>query len=249
MKIGTIVTACDLNPLYSDFIPNFIKAWNILFPLADVVIVLIANAIPEELNQYEKYIRLFNPIPNMHTAFQAQCIRLLYPRHIERKEGVLITDMDMLPMNRSYYMNSISSISDDTFVTYRDVCLPTEIAMCYNIATPSVWTSMFGSETAESILQSWYMSTIYDGNHGGKGWGTDQQILLKKFTMWNGTKITLNDSITKFNRLDRSEPRNFTNLHQLKDNIENGRYADYHCLRPYSEHKEMNDFVVSCLKP
>jgi hypothetical protein len=247
MKLGTILTATDLNPLYSEFIPNFIKAWNILFPLADVVIVLIADEIPDNLIQYEKNIRLFKPIPKVHSAFQAQCIRLLYPRLIERNEGVLITDMDMLPMNRSYYVDSIKDISDDTFITYRDVCLPTEIAMCYNIATPKVWQGVFGNASTESILQSWFMSTIYDGKHGGKGWGTDQQILLRKFNSWNGPKITLNDSITKFNRLDRIHPWVFNNPNKLKEDIQSGIYIDYHCLRPYSSFKDTNDFVVSCL--
>jgi len=247
MKLGTILTASDLNPLYSEFIPNFIKAWNILFPDADVVVVLIADGIPDNLKQYEKNLRVFTPLPGIHTAFQAQCIRLLYPRHIERDEGVLITDMDMLPMNRSYYADSIKDISNDTFVTYRNVCLPTEIAMCYNIATPKVWQGVFGDSTTESILQSWYMTTVYDGNHGGKGWGTDQQILLKKFNTWNGPKVTLNDSITKFHRLDRIHSYPFSNRDELKRKIQSGIYIDYHCLRPYSSYRDINDFIVSCL--
>lgn len=247
MKLGTILTACDLNPIYSEFIPNFIKAWNILFPDADVIVVLIADQIPDSLNAYAKNLRLFTPISNIHTAFQAQCIRLLYPRHIERDEGVLITDMDMLPMNRSYYVDAIKDISNETFVTYRDVCLPSQIAMCYNIATPRVWKGVFGDSTTESILQSWYMTTVYDGSHGGKGWGTDQIILLQKFNMWSGPKITLNDSITKYNRLDRVHPWVFNNKDELKKSIQSEKYTDYHCLRPYSQYKDTNDFVVSCL--
>jgi hypothetical protein len=247
MKVGTILTACDLNPLYSEFIPNFIKAWNILFPLADVLVVLIADEIPEHLKQYEKNLRLFKPLENVHTAFQSQCIRLLYPRLIERNEGVLITDMDMLPMNRSYYQDPIANIPDDAFVTYRDVCLPTEIAMCYNIACPRVWQSVFGNDSTESVLQSWYASTVYDGKHGGQGWGTDQIILLKKFNSWNGPKVTLNDSITHFIRLDRVYEWMFNDLTNLRENIRAGKYTDYHCLRPYSQHREINDFIVNSL--
>jgi hypothetical protein len=248
MKLGTILTATDLNPLYYEFIPNFIKAWNILFPDADVVVVLIADEIPEHLEQYSANIKLFKPLPNILTAFQAQCIRLLYPRHIERNDGVLITDMDMLPMNRSYYADSIKDISDDTFVTYRDVCLPTEIAMCYNIATPAVWRGVFGSNTTESLLQSWNASIVYDGRHGGEGWSTDQKILLKKFNLWSGPKITLNDSITKFNRLDRIHPWVFDDRSKLSNDIKSGMYIDYHCLRPHSLYKDVNDFVVRCLE-
>lgn len=248
MKIGTILTACDLNPLYSDFIPNFVKAWNVLFPDADVIVVLIADELPESLKVYEKNIRLFKPIPNMLTAFQSQCIRLIYPRLIERNEGVIITDMDMLPTNRSYYRDPIKDISDDTFVTYRDVCLPTEIAMCYNIAVPGVWKGVFGDSTNEDILKSWYAGVYYDGKHGGWGWGTDQQILLKKFNEWNGPKVTLNDQITGYNRLDRIHPWVFENRDILRSNIQKGLYSDYHCLRPYSDYKDINDFIVSCFQ-
>jgi hypothetical protein len=247
MKLGTILTASDLNPLYLEFIPNFIKAWNTLFPDADVNIVLIDDHIPDHLKEYEKNLILFNPIPNIHTAFQAQCIRLLYPRHIERDEGVLITDMDMLPMNRSYYVDAIKNISNDTFVTYRDVCLPREIAMCYNIATPKVWQGVFGNSSIESLLQSWYNTTNYDGQHGGKGWSSDQEILLNKFNAWHGSKVTLNDSITKFNRLDRVHYWIFNNPNNLRESIRAEKYTDYHCLRPYSNYKDMNDFIVSSL--
>jgi hypothetical protein len=247
MKVGTIVTATDTNPLYLEFIPSFVKAWSALVPEADIVVVLIADSIPESLRSYSKHIAVFPPIPGIHTAFQAQCIRLLYPRQITRDEGVLITDMDMLPMNRQYYVDSIQTIPDDQFIVYRDVCLPDEISMCYNIAHPSTWTSVFGRETIESLLHEWYSGTGYDGEHGGKGWGTDQTILVTMFNTWEGPKTILNDTLTQFRRLDRSSMWQFQDKDNLRKQIQSGFYADYHCLRPYSKHKQMNDFVVGCL--
>lgn len=246
MKVGTILVATDLNPLYCDFIPNFVKAWKRLIPEADVCIVMIAHEIPEKFREYSEHIKLFPPIEGIHTAFQAQCIRLLYPRHIERKEGVLITDMDMLPMNRAYYVDTIADIPDDTFVVYRDVCLPSEISMCYNIACPDIWTSIFGSDDISSILKIWYNGTGYDGNHGGRGWSTDQIILVHAFNAWNGSKRIFNDNQTSFRRLDRIHSDIFNNP-SLGRIIQSGFFADYHCLRPYSEHSEINDFIVSCL--
>jgi len=248
MKIGTIVTATDLNPLYSDFIPNFIKAWNAVLPEADVHIVLIADSIPESLLPWSSNLILFKPIEGLHTAFQAQCIRLLYPREVLRDEGVLITDMDMLPANRRYYVNSIEPAPDSAFIVYRDVCFPEEIAMCYNVAHPSTWASMFGTESTEAILRKWYEGTHYDGNHGGIGWGTDQIIFKQTFDRWSGNKIVLNDQITNFTRLDRVHSWNFTNKVQLQNTLLIGYFCDYHCLRPYSEHKDINDFIVSCLQ-
>jgi hypothetical protein len=247
MKVGTVLVATDTNPLYMDFIPIFIKAWKSLLPEADVCVVLVANEIPEQFKQYTDCIKLFPPIPGVHTAFQAQCIRLLYPREIARDEGVLITDMDMLPMNRRYYVDSIEAIPQDHFVVYRDVCLPSEISMCYNVAHPSVWRSMFGVDDISTILQGWYSGTGYDGIHGGTGWNTDQTILVTKFNNWTGPKTILNDTITQFSRLDRVLPWQFHDTTTLRNRIQSGQYADYHCLRPYHDYKEMNDFIVRCL--
>lgn len=249
MKIGTILVATDTNPLYCDFIPSFVRAWKALVPEADICIVMIADNIPERFSEYAAHIRLFPPIPGLHTAFQAQCIRLLYPRQIARAEGVLITDMDMLPMNRRYYVNSIHSYPDDAFVVYRDVCLPGEISMCYNVALPAVWSSMFGDESIENALREWYVGTSYSGMHGGAGWGTDQTILVRMFNQWNGTKVVLNDRATHFRRLDRGYHKNlFRDHHRLRTLIRQGVFADYHCFRPYRQYREMNDFVVSCLE-
>lgn len=247
MKIGTIVTATDLNPLYCDFIPNFVKAWKAVVPEADVRIVVVADAIPEALMPWVEHLVLSKPIPGMLTAFQAQCIRLLYPREVTRDEGVLITDMDMLPGNRRYYVESIECVQNDGFVVYRDVCFPGEIAMCYNAAHPSVWSSMFGTESTEVVLKRWYPAD-YDGNHGGVGWGTDQVKFKQIFDQWTGHKVVMNDSITQFTRLDRIHPWNFTDRVQLRNTILAGYICDYHCLRPYSEHKDINDFIVSCLQ-
>ena len=248
MKVGTILVATDTNPLYCDFIPSFVAAWTTLVPEADLCIVLIADEIPERFHPYAKHIRLVKPIPGLHTAFQAQCIRLLAPRDITRDEGVLITDMDMLPMNRSYYVDSIREAPSDAFVVYRDVCLPTEISMCYTIAHPRTWASMVGSESSETALRTWYATTSYSGDHGGRGWNTDQLILVDRFNRWTGPKVVLNDTLTRFARLDRAHPPAwFQDRHRLHDCIRRGVFADYHCLRPYTQYREITEFIVSCL--
>lgn len=243
MKLGTILTATDSNPLYSDFIPMFVSSWKRLFPECDVCVLLISNSLPDNLLDYKDSIRLIEPNPNLHTAFQAQCIRLLYPQLIERDEGVLITDMDMIPLNRAYYEEPIKHVSANTFITYRDNSYPDELYMCYNVAHPSVWKQIFNGET----LEQWYKLDFYDGNSGGSGWNIDQRVLTEKFKTYFGHKLILNDTITKYHRLCRSDNRVFSNLTELEINVRRGLYSDYHCLRPYSNHKEMNDKILSWL--
>jgi hypothetical protein len=240
MKIGTILTASDLNPMYMDFIPMFIKAWKHLLPESDVVIILVAESIPDVLKEYSEYIKLFIPIPGIITSLQAQCIRLLAPRNVERKnEGVLISDMDMIPTNRKYYVSNIENIPDTHFVTYREVLYPDEIAMCYNVATPDVWTSVFGNEDASILLKIW--NEAY-----GSGWSTDQAVLVRAYDNFKGDKTMLLDKNTGYKRLDRIDTCTMdTTFTSLATRILREEFSDYHCLRPYREHKEKNDAILS----
>lgn len=47
MKLTTVLTAVNLNNEYMQFIPNFIKHWEYLFPDINIIIVLIASKIPQ----------------------------------------------------------------------------------------------------------------------------------------------------------------------------------------------------------
>jgi hypothetical protein len=242
MRIGTVLTATDSNPLYLEFIPMFIRSWKILFPEVNIIIVLISDTIPSEIEECKEYIHLVKPIPNMHTAFQAQCIRLLYPATIDRTDGVIISDMDMVPLNRTYYEEPIKHLDDSAFISYRNLLLPYEIPMCYNIASPSTWKRVFSND----ILEKWYEEVIYDGNHGGTGWNTDQIKLVQRYNEYTGLKYVLDDS-ARMNRLDREDILK-KDIKYVKNQIQLRKYSDYHCLRPYSKYKTENDEIVETLK-
>ena len=103
MKLDTVLTAVNDNPLYIGFVPYFIRMWKLLYPDVNVKIVLVAEYIPENLKEYNDNLILFKPIEGISTAFTSQYIRLLYPNLLGCTNGVLITDMDIVPMNRTYY--------------------------------------------------------------------------------------------------------------------------------------------------
>jgi hypothetical protein len=240
MKLGTVLTAADANPLYCDFIPYFVKAWLALFPEINIVIVLVAEKIPTELITYTKHIHLYKPVQGLHAAYQAQMIRLLYPRELtEEKDGILITDIDMIPLNRKYYHENIKALPNNVFVSYRDVLYPEQLAMCYNIATHETWAKIIGPGPIEFLLQKFYNQT-YTGQPGANGWFSDQLVLIKAYESYTGPKIILQDKYTEFRRLDR-EDKVFTDQPCLKIAIQTNLYSDYHCLRPYNKHKQIND--------
>lgn len=253
MKLDCILTAVDDNPLYLDFIPIFIKTWNKLYPDVDVKIILIAIKIPDIYSNYKDNIILFEPIENILTSFTSQYIRLLYPCILNYKNGIMITDMDMLPMNRTYYTEHIKEYENNKFIYLRDkICFEyNEIAMCYNVATPNTWKDIFEINSIEDIknkLIEVYTNNDIRSGQGNIGWGTDQQDLYKKVMSWNNKThnfIAINESITKFNRLDRNTFD--INNNNLKKDISNELYTDYHCYRPMSLYSDINYTIYNLL--
>tara|TARA_A100001015_G_scaffold241720_1_gene276015 strand:+ start:2403 stop:3200 length:798 start_codon:yes stop_codon:yes gene_type:complete len=261
MKISTVLTSSTLDLMYIDFIPNFINHWKFLFPKIDIKIILIANHIPDSHVQYKDNIILFNHIPNISPAFQAMCIRLLYPALMNVSGGVLITDIDMMPMNRKYYTNSIKDFDNSKFVTYRDILVnKKQYAMCYSVATPTVWSAIFNIKSIDNIittLKDWYSKNNYMKN-GINNY--DQRILYDKTQEFNketGNLIVLNDNITGYYRLDRLSTNFKSHVYignlfdgnsiVKTDDIVNLKFHDYHALRPYKKYKLYNDIILNML--
>lgn len=255
MKLGCVLTACNLNPLYCDFIPLFIRAWKKLYPSIDVKIVLVAEAIPDKFAEYASHIILFPPITGISDAFISQSIRLLYPAVLSTTDAVLISDMDILPMNNTYYSKPLEGLSDSKFVHYRNGRMieggTLQYAMCYNAATPAIWAEITGIRSVDDI-KSWLSRTYtsvssYTGVPGGPGWFSDQIILYKMVDAWANKGLDLvflKDTAIGFRRLDRIYKYD---MNVVLPMIHAGAFSDYHCYRPYSAHKEINDMIVENL--
>ena len=251
MKIGTVLSAVNLNPRYTQFIGQFIKSWSYLFPKIRILIVLITETIPEELRVYADYICLFKAPEGISDVLVSQCIRLLWPRFLEGSDGVLITDIDMFPLNRSYYEDPIATLSSDTIAVYRNNGVfvngnPTEIYMCYVCTSPQSWKGLFGDEPHETVLQKWAQNP---------SWSTDQIQLTKAYATWNGPKRTFSDRETNYCRfcrtflekdLSRPERQLFENRDMIRRLVLSEYFSDYHAPSNDS-HQETNDYIVNLL--
>lgn len=254
MKLQCVLTATTADPLYMDFVPLFVEAWKKLYPTVETKIILVHDRIPLELEKYKEHLILFRPLPRVSNAFVSQYIRLLYPALLTQYDhGVLITDIDMLPMSSTYYTKSIESVADNAFVYYRDGCTAAnQFAMCYNVAAPKTWMEIFriyGLQQVEERLDDlFHLMDHYEV--AGKGWFTDQKDLFASVMKWHmttGRFVALNDAGTGFQRLCRASFPWCVDLEQFKKQIGSGAYSDYHCLRPYHDYKDMNDIILTNL--
>ena len=240
MKIDIVLTSSDTSDHYLRLYPHIHKIWKEKFGL-ECKLILIANKIPDFLSKYNSSIILFPPIPGVHTAFIAQVIRILYPCLCNKV--VLVTDVDIFPISKSYFIDSIASISNDKFVSYRSDCLNRKmISICFNVAHSDIWKGIFEINTIDEItntIKTWYNTlSLYNGKKNCEGWFTDQQKLYEYVMKWNKGIVLLSDNNLKFNRLDKRQ-RSYiiSNINKVKYDIKNGMYTDFHCIKPYSRYK------------
>ena len=252
MKTDICLVACDLNPTYIDFYPLVKKFW---FEKTNIQtkLILISDFIPDQLISFKDDIILFHPIENIPTPFQAQCIRILYPSLLNQYEnGIILSDMDLIPMNNDFYIKNIENVNDnDTFVVYRNVIEEhKQYPICFCNATSKIWKEIFQINNTQDIihtLSNWYFNLPVNdyklSDPFSIGWAMDQLKLFEYVNKWNGKKLLLNDYNNGFNRLDRNDISK-TNIQKIKENIKNNIYSDFHLLRPYSIYKNILDFLL-----
>lgn len=243
MKLSCCLVSCNGNDFYLDFFPIVHAMWK------DVVmikckLILVAEAIPEKLNRYRDDIILFKPIAGMSDVFQAQMLRMLYAPLMTEETGVIVSDMDLVPMSKRYY-EMCNRFDEDIFVVWRDCLLADQqFPICFNAAHPKVWKEIFPmSNEAEirNLLRLVYPRE-YKGAVGERDWFKDQLILFGAVTDWaqkSGSRLViLDDDYTNFNRLDRLDWSKITNeTDAIKAKVAQQKFTDFHMPRPFIQYR------------
>ncbi len=230
LKIDRVILATDNHENYIQFWPLVAKAWKEIVGVRPTL-TLIADesvTIDETLGDVIR----FEPIPGVSTALYAQTVRLLLPA-LFPDDGCILSDIDMIPLNKSYFIESVKDIEDDQFVVYRKLTYGT-YPMCYNAAKGSTFAELFQIHSVEEIpaqVKEWAALNI--------GWSTDEKVLRKHLNNWPLQKSRctfLNHPVNR--RVDRLW------WGYNKNRLAAGYYVDAHCLRPYHQYKTAIDQLL-----
>lgn len=238
LELKRVILSTNDNPLYIEFWPIVAPIWQAM-GLRPTLALIGDEDCPIDTSLGDVF--RFDPIPNVPEAMQAQAIRLLLPTYFP-DEGCLISDIDMLPICRSYFFDGADVCPEDAFLVYRDRVFDygfqyafERYPICYIAANGSVFASLFqiGPDTDFSeILRKWAAKDY--------GWNTDEIILYSTLKNWErkgGLVVRLGHGDEP--RLDRgSWKSDFSS-------IDYSFYVDCHCPRPYSAYKESIDEVVA----
>ena len=191
--LDRVILSSNNNPLYLEFWPYAAKAWTQLIGIRPTL-ALIADSSVQVDETLGDVIR-FEPIPGVPTGLHAQLIRLLLPAYFP-SDGCILSDIDQLPINKSYFIDQVRDIANNKFIIYNNLAYGPDIkrfAMCYVAARGSVFKEVFNIPDISSIpqiIKSWVEKKL--------GFDTDELLLYNYVTNWQDYStqcIKLNDNL------------------------------------------------------
>jgi len=115
MKLSGVLVACNENTHYLDFWPVVKEAWWRVAGLP-CVMVYVGESLPAHLVN-DRAVVFFKAIPGWPTATQAQVIRLLYPALMKSDGAIMLSDMDMIPLQKDFFVGGFEQFSPSKFVS------------------------------------------------------------------------------------------------------------------------------------
>lgn len=243
-KIDRVILASDANPMYLDFWPVAAKAWYQIIGVRPTL-ALIADA---SVNVDESFgdVMRFDPIPGVPTSLHAQCIRLLFPAYFP-DDICIIADIDLLPLNKAFFVDSIAQYPDDVFMVFTNYTVGKEEdngyfgrdfwSMNYNAAKGSTFAEIFDVTDVKKIPE-----IIIEWSKIGLGFFTDEPILAAYVRAWKHAK-------TRVVKLDRHPYEDGKRIdramwHYNKKLLLEGQYVDSFVVRPYKQFKTVIDRLL-----
>ncbi len=253
MKIDLCIVSSDNNENYYNTLPILIDAWN-MYDIP-VKMILISNSIPESIIDYSDNIILFPPIPNVHSCFVSQCIRILYPCLFDNK-NIIISDADIFPLTKEYIIEPIKDFDNNYFISYTNRYNHNkQQAICYNVANSEVWKDIFNINSVDDIINTlkfWYNKN-YNAEKNCPGWFTDQEKLFEYLDSWTDKDIyhkIFTDDELKFKRIDKRNKDDILGNRDayFEDILNNKKYTDYHFIKPFLKYKKITNSILHYAK-
>jgi hypothetical protein len=236
LELKRVILSTNGDPKYIQFWPVVAPLWQAM-GLRPTLALIAEEDCPIDTSLGD--VIQFAPIPGIPESLQAQVIRIYLPM-LFPDDGCLISDIDMLPISKAYFIDGAAHCPDESFLVYRDLAYGEDYPrypMCYLAAKGRVFDSAF------------HLSKYRDAAHfiahwagWGYGWNTDELLVYPFLKEWeeNGGNVQrLGHTVgPRIDRLYWPKSLNYIDVSQ---------YIDCHCPRPYSEHRELIDQLCKAI--
>ena len=227
--IDYVIISSDDNSMYKDFYPIVSKRWNDIGLKTYYINITTEDSIEE--NEFG-IIHKIKALDFVSTGFQSQVVRLFSANLV--KGNLLMSDIDMLPINQDYFYKHASELDENNIIIYSGQPYGNVpyYPMCYVLSNSNTFRSYLD---INNLTFSDYCSYLM--NNYGEAWNTDEKFMYDKFQNHLNRLVIKNDRDFA-RRIDRSCWKYDINL------LKSGHYIDSHMLRPYSIYKEQIDILL-----
>lgn len=232
-KIDYVIIASDDNPMYKDFYDIVAKQWFDLGFKTYYVNITNEDKIVESKYGIIHKIKALDCVP---TSFQSQVVRLFASTFIDG--NILMSDVDMLPINKDYFISYISELNTDNVIVYSGQpygAVP-YYPMCYVLANSLTFKKYLNLENISFLNYCNMLNSKY-----GQAWNTDEHFMYDMFEMHKNNLIIKTDRDFQ-RRIDRGNWNYDIVL------LNKGYYIDSHLPRPYSDYKAEIDELINLIK-
>jgi hypothetical protein len=182
-------------------------------------------------------IKNIKSLEGIDTGFQSQVVRL-YSSVLLKNKNLLMSDIDMMPLNGDYFRDKSDNIQDNKLLFYsgQPYANVPYFPMCYILGKGCLISELL------EIEDSYTHFILKMCRYSNMDWNTDEKYIY--------------NTIMKFDRLKKCEILRDRDYNRRinrsgddwdrydKELLKNGYFIDSHLLRPYNEFKEKINMLI-----
>lgn len=250
MTIDYVALSLDDNPCYSGFFELVKRAWVEIFNIKPILIKITDK---DCITEYSDYIcHEIKQIKNIPPSVQAKISRYYIYKYY-KDSNIIISDIDMIPVKRDFFLKPIEGLNDDVLVLYNADAYghgkPERYPLCYVLANGNTMCEILNlNQSFEMFIRNITNEWKDDLTNA------DELFLGKKIIEYEKKHENLNN-FNKILRIDRGwrEGPATNRIDRVQwawtvDKFKDNTYIDIHCLHCYDEHKyelkEMLDLAI-----
>jgi hypothetical protein len=268
MKIDKIIVSVD-DSHYQYFWPAIATVCKKVLNITPVLFKLDEEE-SDFYNDSYGLVKKIKKVQKFQTSIQGQLLRLYGTKYFQ-DEVCLISDIDMMLLNKKYFVDDLKSFSDDSYIIFtsdgydlnrrecRDLFDFEVYPMCYHAAKGKIFTEILEND---GDFEKFLNKVITYKIPNKKEWYSDEIYLSSMINLkYNNYEIHklkrgYQDDFYIPNRIEKYNfPVDYRNNNEMKSNnlklgnydkekLKNGYYIDCHCVRPYGWYeKEIWDVV------
>lgn len=240
MNIDYAIVSTDGNQLYDGFWDLVKGCWNKIIGVKPILVTIGDEDSFEETKEH--VLVSYKKVDGINTGLQSQIARL-YVSSLFGEKTCLISDLDMIPLSKTYFVDNAKGVSNDSLLIYTSDAYGYQdqkrYPMCYNLATSKTFKEIMN-------IDSTFQDFAIKLNTLGLGWDTDEIFFGSCVFEWEQSN---REKIVKLQRgfgtgyATKRIDRGNWGSHDFNLVLEE-YYYDCHSLRPYNQYKQQINNLI-----